>query len=258
MLGATVAFELVKDLDFESAALFAWILFGLWWFRADFDADSDPRRLRWGLIVLLIGVSASVLYAVAGTAILQGQLRPEFGVERAFESLLLALSGSPTRYRALTERADWFLTSLPVASYGLILIALTQLLRPVLAPAAFEPWGRLHTCYNGTNVRNGSGSSSAGASPAVMAIAISVVVLAAGAFGYLLTTFLFAFSGGQYRMVPVVNLVAVAVVVSSFVVAAVTWILRSPMHALQWATIGTGIGWLAAIAIEFVLSFSLG
>jgi lysylphosphatidylglycerol synthetase-like protein (DUF2156 family) len=136
MLVATVAFELVKDLDFESAALFAWILFGLWWFRADFDADSNPRRLRWGLIVLLIGVSASVLYAVAGTAILQGQLRPEFGVERTFESLLLAISGSPTRYRALTERADWFLTSLPVVSYGLILIALTQLLRPVLAPRA--------------------------------------------------------------------------------------------------------------------------
>lgn len=91
-----------------------------------------------------------------------------------------------------------------------------------------------------------------------MAIAIAVVVLAAGAFGYLLTTFLFAFSGSQFRMVAVVNLVAVAVVVSSFVLAAFTWILRSPMRALQWAAIGTGIGWLAAIAIEFVLSFSLG
>jgi hypothetical protein len=91
-----------------------------------------------------------------------------------------------------------------------------------------------------------------------MAIAIAVVVLAAGAFGYLLTTFLFAFSGGQYRMVAVVNLVAVAVVVASLVVAALTWILRSPMHALQWAAIGTSIGWIVAIAIEFVLSFSLG
>jgi phosphatidylglycerol lysyltransferase len=136
MLGATVVFELVKDLDFESAALFAWILFGFWWFRAHFDADSDPGRLRWGLIVLLIGLSASVLYAVAGAAILQGQLRPEFGVERTLESLLLAVSGSPTRYRALTERADWFLTSLPVVSYALVIVALTQLLRPVLAPRA--------------------------------------------------------------------------------------------------------------------------
>src|SRR5438270_7058289 len=52
VLGATIGFELVKDLDFEAAALFGWILFGLWWFRHHFDADSDPSRARWGLIVL--------------------------------------------------------------------------------------------------------------------------------------------------------------------------------------------------------------
>ena len=136
LLGATVAFELLKDLDFESAALFAWIGFGLWWFRANFNADSDPARLRWGLAVLFIGLLASIAYAIAGAAILQGDLRPEFGVIRSLESLLLAASGSPTRYRAVTERAEWFLTSLPVVSYALILIAITQLLRPVLAPRA--------------------------------------------------------------------------------------------------------------------------
>jgi len=91
-----------------------------------------------------------------------------------------------------------------------------------------------------------------------MAIGIAAVVLAAGAFGYLVTTFLFAFSGGQSRMVGVVNLVAVSVVVSSLVVAAIVWVLRSPMHAFQWTAIATVIGWFAAIAIEFVLSFSLG
>ena len=91
-----------------------------------------------------------------------------------------------------------------------------------------------------------------------MAIALAVVVLAAGAFGYLVTTFLFAFSSGQFRMVQVVNLVALAVIVSSFVVAAVAWIVRSPIDALKWTVIATGVGWVAAIAIEFVLSFSLG
>ena len=105
---------------------------------------------------------------------------------------------------------------------------------------------------------DGSGSSRAGASALAMAIAIAVVVLAAAAFGYLVTTFLFAFSGSQFRMVPVVNLVALAVVVSSLVVAAVAWLLRSPMDALKWTLIATGVGWVAAIAIEFVLSFSLG
>ena len=105
---------------------------------------------------------------------------------------------------------------------------------------------------------DGSGSTRAGAAPLAMAIAIAVVVVAAGAFGYLLTTFLFAFSGSQFRMVPVVNLVALAVVVSSLVVAAVAWILRSPVDALKWMLIATGVGWAAAIAVEFVLSFSLG
>src|ERR1700757_2422501 len=48
VVAATIAFELVKDLDFEEAALFAWILFGLLWFRHHFDADSDPIGLRFG------------------------------------------------------------------------------------------------------------------------------------------------------------------------------------------------------------------
>jgi hypothetical protein len=91
-----------------------------------------------------------------------------------------------------------------------------------------------------------------------MAIAIAVVVVAAGAFGYLVTTFLFAFSGSQFRMVPAVNLVALAVVVSSVAVAAAVWLLRSPMQALKWTLIVSAGGWVAAIAIEFVLSFSLG
>src|SRR5438552_4114999 len=55
VLVATIAFELIKDLDFEEASLFAWILFGLWWFRHHFDADSHPSRMRWGLAVLALG-----------------------------------------------------------------------------------------------------------------------------------------------------------------------------------------------------------
>lgn len=136
VLAASVVLELVKDLDFEAAVLFAWVLFGLWWFRDYFDADSDPARVRWGIAVLVAGLVAAVLYALVGTAILQNELQPEYGIVRTLESLLLALAGSPTRYRALTERADWFLSTLPVVSYALIIFALTQLLRPALAPRA--------------------------------------------------------------------------------------------------------------------------
>jgi phosphatidylglycerol lysyltransferase len=134
VLVATIIFELVKDLDFEAAALFSWILFGLWSFRHHFDADSEPTRVRWGLVVLVVAVLVSVLYAVTGSLLLSGQLERESGWVTTFESLVVGLAGSPTRYRALTERANWFLETLPVVSYALVIFALTQLLRPVLAP----------------------------------------------------------------------------------------------------------------------------
>ena len=151
VLIATIAFELVKDLDFKAAALFGWILAGLWWFRHHFDADSDPVRMRWGLAALAAGILTAVVYAVAGAALLQNQLQPEFGVVRTVESLVAAAVGSRASYRALTERADWFLGSLPVVSYTLVILALTQLLRPVLAPRpASADRERVHRLLNGS------------------------------------------------------------------------------------------------------------
>lgn len=136
VLISTVAFELIKDLDFEAAALFAWIMAGLWWFRHQFDADSEPTRARWGIAVLAIGILTAVIYALVGAAVLENQLQPEFGFVRTLETLAASLAGSPARYHALTDRANWFLSSLPVVSYALVILALTQLLRPVFAPRA--------------------------------------------------------------------------------------------------------------------------
>jgi phosphatidylglycerol lysyltransferase len=76
----------------------------------------------------------SVLYAVTGSLLLSGQLERESGWVTTFESLVIGLVGSPTRYRALTERANWFLETLPIVSYTLVIFAMTQLLRPVIAP----------------------------------------------------------------------------------------------------------------------------
>jgi lysylphosphatidylglycerol synthetase-like protein (DUF2156 family) len=153
VLAATIAFDLVKDLDFEAASLPAWILFGLWWFRHHFEADSDPSRVRWGFAVLAGGLALAFVYAVLGAEVLSGQLTPEGGPVQTLESLAQALVGNPTRYRALTERASWFLGTLPVVSYGMVLFALVLLLRPVLAPRAatserervhelLQKWGR--------------------------------------------------------------------------------------------------------------------
>lgn len=158
VLVATIGFDLLKDLDFEAATLSGWILFGLWWFRHHFDADSEPSSVRWGLAVLAGGLALAVVYAVAGSLVLGSQLTPEPGVVGTLESLTEVLVGNPARYRAVTERASWFLGTLPVVSYGLVLVALVQLLRPALAPRAvaadrerahqlLKAWGRNHISH---------------------------------------------------------------------------------------------------------------
>jgi phosphatidylglycerol lysyltransferase len=158
LLAATIVFDLVKDLDFESAALSTWILFGLWWFRQHFEADSEPSRVRWGLALLVGGVGLAVMYAVFGTLVLSNQLVGESGPVQRLESITAGLAGNPTMYRALTVRARWFLDTLPVVSYGLVLFALLQLLRPVFAPRAaiadrervhelLKKWGRNHISH---------------------------------------------------------------------------------------------------------------
>ena len=158
VLAATIAFDLVKDLDFEAASLPAWILFGLWWFRHHFEADSDPSRVRWGFAVLAGGLALAFVYAVLGVEVLSSQLAPEGGPVQTLESLAQALVGNTTGYRALTERANWFLGTLPVVSYGLVIFAIVLLLRPVLAPRAaaadrervhrlLNVWGRNHISH---------------------------------------------------------------------------------------------------------------
>ncbi len=158
VLAANIGFDVVKDLDFEAASLLAWVLFGLWWFRSHFEADSDPVSVRWGLAALASGVALALVYAVFGTLVLESQLTPETGPVQTIESLLVALAGNTTQYRALTERASWFLSTLPVVSYALVLLALLAFLRPVLAPRAMaadrdrvhellKKWGRNHISH---------------------------------------------------------------------------------------------------------------
>ena len=87
---------------------------------------------------------------------------------------------------------------------------------------------------------------------------IAAIVLPVSVVGYLVTTFLFAFSGGQYRMVAVVNGGALAVVLLCAIVAAVTWWRRSPLAAVGWSAAATGLGWTAAVVVEWLVSFQLG
>lgn len=75
---------------------------------------------------------------------------------------------------------------------------------------------------------------------------------------FLATTFLFHFSSGQYRMGPVVNYGALAVVVGTSLLAVIAWRIRSPAAALKWAALATPLAWVAAALVEWVFSFFLG
>ena len=95
--------------------------------------------------------------------------------------------------------------------------------------------------------------------PATAWIAVIGVTIAAAAFlGYLVTTFLFAFSGGQYRMVAVVNYGVLAMIALPIVVAIVAWRIRSGRAAAKVVLAATAIGWACTVLIEFLLSSSLG
>jgi len=89
-------------------------------------------------------------------------------------------------------------------------------------------------------------------------LAIGAIVLGAAAAGYLVTTFLFAFSGGQNRMVVVVNVGGLIVIGLDVLVAAAAWIVRSPADSIKWTAIAAGAGWAAALIAEWVFSFWLG
>jgi hypothetical protein len=92
----------------------------------------------------------------------------------------------------------------------------------------------------------------------LLVVVIALIVLVAAAIGYFVTTFLFAFSGGQHRMVAVVNVAALIVIGASVLVTAVTWRLRSREAAVASTAIATGVGWVVAVVAEWLISFSLG
>ena len=89
-------------------------------------------------------------------------------------------------------------------------------------------------------------------------LSIALVVGAAAVIMYLVTTFLFHFSSGQYRMGLVVDLAALLVVLGTLVLAAIVWRVRSPAAAVRWTAIATGVAWVAALVIEWGLSFAYG
>ena|ERR1700674_2630952 len=91
-----------------------------------------------------------------------------------------------------------------------------------------------------------------------LALAVVLTIGLAGAFMYLVTTFLFHFSSDQDRMGPVVNYGALVVIASTTLLAAIAWKIRSPSAAVRYTAIATPVAWAVAVVAEWSLSFVFG
>ena len=88
----------------------------------------------------------------------------------------------------------------------------------------------------------------------VVALLILLMVGVISGVMYEISIFVFAFSGGQARMEPVVNYVALAVVALVLLLTAIVWKIRTPTGAAIFAAIGTPVAWVAAMLVEWGLS----
>ena len=93
----------------------------------------------------------------------------------------------------------------------------------------------------------------------VVLLSWGVVYGPIGVLMYGITTFLFAFSGGQVRMVPVVNAGFWIVLFSGLIVGMVPlvrgWSVGKTIMAML---LGAGLSWLLAVIVYWRLSFQLG
>jgi uncharacterized membrane-anchored protein len=93
-----------------------------------------------------------------------------------------------------------------------------------------------------------------GVTKVIAGLAIVFIIGLVSGFMYLVTTFLFNFSGGQVRMGPVVHYGAIAVVALMLLLAVIVWRVRSPIAALVVAAIATPVAWVLAVVVEWGFS----
>jgi hypothetical protein len=85
-------------------------------------------------------------------------------------------------------------------------------------------------------------------------LALVFLIGLGGGFMWLVTTFLFHFSGGQVKMGPVVDYGALAVIVLTALLTLIVWLVRSPKAALKIGAIATAVAWVVAVIVEWSLS----
>lgn len=88
----------------------------------------------------------------------------------------------------------------------------------------------------------------------VAAGALVVIIGLGGGFMWLVTTFLFHFSGGQVKMGPVVDYGALVVIALTALLTVITWMVRSPAAALKVGASATAVAWVVAVVVEWAFS----
>lgn len=132
ILPLTALAHLAKGLDVEEAAVAMMLWFALLANRSAFYVESDPYRLRFGIILVVIGFSLILLYSMAGYYLLQAHFMPQSTPGSALRSLLKHLFHiSSHDLTPLTARASWFINSIPWLSLVVLLTGMFFLLRPV-------------------------------------------------------------------------------------------------------------------------------
>lgn len=132
ILPLTALAHLAKGLDVEEAAVAMLLWFALFVNRSAFYVESDPYRLRQGLILLLVGFGLILVYSMVGYYMLQAQFTPHSTFGSALRSSLRHISHISTHELApITARANWFINSIPWLSLVALLTGMFFLLRPV-------------------------------------------------------------------------------------------------------------------------------
>lgn len=132
LLPLTALAHLVKGLDMEEAAVAMLLWFALFANRAAFYVESDPYRLRQGIVLLLVGFGLILIYSMVGYYVLQTQFTPHSTFGSALRSSLKHISHISTHeLTPVTARASWFIASIPWLSLAALLTGMFFLLRPV-------------------------------------------------------------------------------------------------------------------------------
>lgn len=132
LLPLTALAHLVKGLDVEEAVVAMLLWFALYASRSAFYVESDPYRLRQGIILLLVGFALILVYSMVGYYVLQAQFVPHSTFGSALRSSLKHISHISTHeLTPVTPRANWFINSIPWLSLVALLTGMFFLLRPV-------------------------------------------------------------------------------------------------------------------------------